>query len=200
MLLSDSANCPVPLQVSHREVFKLEAGIHHRSASLRFSDSELIATADPLLCTGRLAKNMDAAGAGLPGRGDLQPRPGDHRGHGPGGVGGTEPGGDGGSGCGRIPGGHVLPQAQLPVPRRPFRQRRLCGGCNSSCTALPIASLPVTIRRRQDRGPIRDPVTDQFDASESAHRRHLDQCILYGWIAEVIPLLQQMIRSMVSNG
>ena len=48
------------------------------------------------------------------------------------------------------------------------------------------------VPERQDRGLIRDPVTDQFDASESAHRRHLDQCILHGWIAEVIPLLQQM--------
>ena len=44
----------------------------------------------------------------------------------------------------------------------------------------------------QDRGLIRNPVTEQFDSSESAHRRHLDQCIIHGWIAEAIPLLQQI--------
>ena len=44
----------------------------------------------------------------------------------------------------------------------------------------------------QDRGLIRDPIADHVDPSESAHRRHLDQRILHRWIAEVVPLLEQM--------
>ena len=45
---------------------------------------------------------------------------------------------------------------------------------------------------RKDRGLIRDPIADQSDAGKAAHRRYLDQRILHRWIAEVIPLLQQM--------
>ena len=45
---------------------------------------------------------------------------------------------------------------------------------------------------RQDRGLIRDSVTDQGNAGKAAHRRQLDQRILHRRIAEVVPLLQQM--------
>jgi hypothetical protein len=48
------------------------------------------------------------------------------------------------------------------------------------------------VPERQDRCLIRDPVGDQVDASETAHRRYLDQCILHAWIAEVVPLLHQI--------
>jgi len=45
---------------------------------------------------------------------------------------------------------------------------------------------------RQERGLIRDPVGDQGDAGKAAHRCYLDQRVLHGRIAEVVPLLQQM--------
>ena len=45
---------------------------------------------------------------------------------------------------------------------------------------------------RQNRGLIRDPIADHVDPYESAHRWHLDQSILHRWIAEVIPLLEQV--------
>lgn len=45
---------------------------------------------------------------------------------------------------------------------------------------------------RQDRGLIRDSVADHVDPCETAHRGHLDQLILHGWVAEVVPLLQQV--------
>ena len=45
---------------------------------------------------------------------------------------------------------------------------------------------------RQNRGLIRDPIADHVDPCETAHRRHLDQRVLHGWIAEVVPLLQKM--------
>jgi len=48
------------------------------------------------------------------------------------------------------------------------------------------------VPERQDRCLIRDPVADQADASETAHRWYLDQCILHAWIAEVVPLLHQI--------
>ena len=44
----------------------------------------------------------------------------------------------------------------------------------------------------QDRGLIRDPVTDQLDARKAAHRGHLDQGLFHGRVAERVPLLQQM--------
>jgi hypothetical protein len=44
----------------------------------------------------------------------------------------------------------------------------------------------------QDRGLVRDPVGDQGDAGKAAHRRHLNQRIFHRWIAQVVPLLQQM--------
>lgn len=45
---------------------------------------------------------------------------------------------------------------------------------------------------RKDRGLIRDPVADQSDAGKATHDGYLDQRILHRWIAEVIPLLQEM--------
>ena len=44
----------------------------------------------------------------------------------------------------------------------------------------------------EDRGLIRDPITDQLDAGKAAHGGHLDQGLLHGWVTEGIPLLQQM--------
>ena len=44
----------------------------------------------------------------------------------------------------------------------------------------------------QDRGLIRDPVADQLDAGKAAHGGHLDQGLFHGWVAERIPLLQQV--------
>ena len=44
----------------------------------------------------------------------------------------------------------------------------------------------------QDRGLIRVPITDQLDAGKAAHRGDLNQGLLHGWVAEGIPLLQQM--------
>ena len=44
----------------------------------------------------------------------------------------------------------------------------------------------------EDRGLIRDPLTDQVDACETTHRRHLDQGILHRWMTEVVPLLHQV--------
>jgi len=52
----------------------------------------------------------------------------------------------------------------------------------------------------QDRGLIRDPVTDQIDAGKPAHGEHLDQVLFHGRVAERIPLLQQLDLSMVANG
>jgi len=48
------------------------------------------------------------------------------------------------------------------------------------------------VPERQDRGLIRDPIADHVDPSETAHCRHLDQRILHRWIAEDVPLLQQV--------
>jgi len=56
----------------------------------------------------------------------------------------------------------------------------------STCQIVLLQQVP----ERQDRGLIRDPVTDQVNASERTHRRHLNQCILHAWIAEVVPLQQ----------
>ncbi len=44
----------------------------------------------------------------------------------------------------------------------------------------------------EDRGLIRDPLTDQIDTSKAAHAGHIDQCLLHRRVAERIPLLQQM--------
>ena len=44
----------------------------------------------------------------------------------------------------------------------------------------------------ENRVLIRDPVVDHGDHCETAHRWHLDQRILHRWIAEVLPLLQQV--------
>jgi len=44
----------------------------------------------------------------------------------------------------------------------------------------------------QDRGLIRNPIADQFDAGKAAHGGHLDQGLFHRWIAERIPLLQQV--------
>ena len=44
----------------------------------------------------------------------------------------------------------------------------------------------------QDRGLIRDPITDQLDAGKAAHGGHLDQGLFHGWVAERIPMLQQV--------
>lgn len=46
--------------------------------------------------------------------------------------------------------------------------------------------------KRQDRALIRDPVADQGDTGKAAHRRLLNQRILHRWIAQVVPLLQQV--------
>ena len=78
----------------------LPVGVTITKLPLRFCGFPPIATSDPPLRTGRLAGDLGAAGAGLPRRGDLPSRPGDHGGRGPGGVGEAEPGADGGRGCG----------------------------------------------------------------------------------------------------
>ena len=44
----------------------------------------------------------------------------------------------------------------------------------------------------QDRGLIRDPVTDQLDAGKTPHGGDLDQGLFHRRIAEGIPLLQQV--------
>ena len=44
----------------------------------------------------------------------------------------------------------------------------------------------------QDRGLVRDPVGDQGDAGKAGHRRYLNQRILHRWIAQFIPLLQEI--------
>ena len=44
----------------------------------------------------------------------------------------------------------------------------------------------------QDRGLVRDPVADQIDAGKAAHGGHLGQGLFHRWIAERIPLLQQV--------
>ena len=56
----------------------------------------------------------------------------------------------------------------------------------------PDLRLLQPMPERQDRCFIRDPVTDQVNASESAQRRPLNQGILHGWIVEVPPLPHQM--------
>jgi hypothetical protein len=48
------------------------------------------------------------------------------------------------------------------------------------------------VAKGQDRGLIRIPVADQFDACKASHDRQLDLGLLHGWIAEGIPLLQQV--------
>ena len=48
------------------------------------------------------------------------------------------------------------------------------------------------VAESEDRGFIRDPLADLVDAGKPTHRRHLDQRILHRWIAEVVPLLQEM--------
>jgi hypothetical protein len=44
----------------------------------------------------------------------------------------------------------------------------------------------------QDRRFIWNPVADQLDAGKAAHGGHLDQGLFHGWVAERIPLLQQV--------
>ena len=44
----------------------------------------------------------------------------------------------------------------------------------------------------EDRGLMRDPITDHVDPSEASHGRYLNQRILHRWIAQVVPLLLQM--------
>ena len=48
------------------------------------------------------------------------------------------------------------------------------------------------VPERENCGLIRAPVTDHVDHDETTHRRHLDQRILHRWIAEVVPLLEQV--------
>ncbi len=48
------------------------------------------------------------------------------------------------------------------------------------------------VAEAEDRGFIRDPVSDQVDACKSPHRRHLNQRILHCRVAEVVPLQDQM--------
>lgn len=48
------------------------------------------------------------------------------------------------------------------------------------------------VPERENRCLIRDPITDHVDPCKSAHRRYLDQSIHHRWIAEAVPLLQQM--------
>jgi len=48
------------------------------------------------------------------------------------------------------------------------------------------------VPERENRGLIRDPVTDHVDPRETAHGGHLDQGLLHGRIAERIPLLKQV--------
>ncbi len=57
---------------------------------------------------------------------------------------------------------------------------------------LPEIVLLQQMSECQDRGLVRDPVRDQGDAGKAAHRRHLNQRIFHLWIAQVVPLLQQM--------
>ena len=44
----------------------------------------------------------------------------------------------------------------------------------------------------QDRGLIRDPVTDQLNAGKAAHGGHLDQGLFHRGVAERVPLLQEV--------
>lgn len=49
------------------------------------------------------------------------------------------------------------------------------------------------VKESEDRHLIRDSVTDLLDAGKAVHgRRHIDQVLFHGRIAERMPLLQQM--------
>jgi hypothetical protein len=52
--------------------------------------------------------------------------------------------------------------------------------------------LHKQVPERQDRGLIREPVSEQGDAGKSAYRRHFDQRDLNRRIAQEIPLLHQV--------
>jgi hypothetical protein len=59
---------------------------------------------------------------------------------------------------------------------------------NLSAEIVLLQQMP----ERENRGLIRDPIADHIDSCKAAHRGNLDQRILHRWIAEVLPLLQQM--------
>ena len=48
------------------------------------------------------------------------------------------------------------------------------------------------VPEHENRCVIWDPMVVHIYRCESAHRRHLDLCILHRWIAEVVALLLQM--------
>ncbi len=48
------------------------------------------------------------------------------------------------------------------------------------------------VTEQRHRALVGDHVAAQVDPSETSHRRHIDQRILHGWIAEVVALLQQV--------
>ena len=53
---------------------------------------------------------------------------------------------------------------------------------------------------RQDRRLIRDTIADQINPCKAAYGRNLDQSIFHSSITEAIPLLRQVILSIVANG
>jgi hypothetical protein len=62
-------------------------------------------------------------------------------------------------------------------------------GCENLLTQIVLFQQ---VPKRENRGLVRDPVGDQSIAGKAAHRGNFDQCILHRWIAEVVPLLQQI--------
>jgi hypothetical protein len=62
-------------------------------------------------------------------------------------------------------------------------------GCENLLTQIVLLQQ---MPERKYRGLVREPVGDQSNAGKALDRRHLDQRILHRWIAEDVPLLQQM--------
>jgi len=63
------------------------------------------------------------------------------------------------------------------------------------CKAVDLLTklmLLQQVAERENRGLVRDSIADQLDASKAAHGGNLNQSLLHGWVAERIPLLQQV--------
>jgi hypothetical protein len=75
-------------------------------------------------------------------------------------------------------------------------------GFNGLKNMLTQSVLLKQVAEGEDRGLIRDSITDQLDAGKAAHRGHLDQGLLHGLITEGIQLLQQLSaqKSPADNG
>ena len=87
---------------------------------------------------------------------------------------------------------HCRP-GSFPVPFLPLVQVPSAhSGFDHLKDLFAVIVLLQQVPEREIRCLIRDPIADHADPFNSAHPLYLDQRILHRWIAEVVPLQQQM--------